>query len=332
MCTEKKNYNSIDIMKFIMAIFVVSIHTEPLTGVKSPVLYTLWDCVVRCAVPFFFIASGFFIGKKMCGDKKSDIGIVLKQVKRIAKMYLVWSAVYMPLAVYDFWRCGYSLKLAVDTYLRYFLLLGENYNSWMLWYLLSTVYALLFTALLLKFKIKPLYIAVFGFLLFVAGLVITEIVYYPNDLPHILSVLKTYVVKTFINGRIFTGFFYIPLGIVLAKKQMPLWLGIVLFTAGFTGNYFFDGVAGNILVSVCATGVFFAVCNMNLKDRPIYRFLRNASTDIYLVHMYVWTFYYFIVYRQKTFGVDSFIVTTAVSLLVSVAFSFVKKFMRRKSA
>ena len=35
--------------------------------------------------------------------------------------------------------------------------------------------------------------------------------------------------------------------------------------------------------------------------------------------MYVWTFYYIIVYREKTFGWDSFAVTTLISLAIGLA-------------
>lgn len=331
MTSSLKRYNCIDLTKFIMAILVVSLHTEPLTNIPSPTLFTLWDCIARCAVPFFFISSGFLTGCKLTGDTDSDITVIFRQLKKILKMYLLWSLIYMPLAIYDFWRCGYSVRLAIDTYLRYFLLLGENYNSWMLWYLLSTVYALLFVALFLKMKAKLLLVTVLGGIALLAGDLITNIVYYSGELPHILTLIKTAVVRTFVNGRIFTGFFYIPLGMLLAHKKIPTVAGIILFIAGFVGNFFYDGIIATIMLAICSTGVFIAARNTTLKDRPIYSFLRTASTDIYLVHMYVWTFYYFFVYRQKTFGIDSFIATTLISLLICIAKTYIQKLFRKKA-
>ena len=64
---ENKNYNAIDLTKFIMAIFVVIIHTNPLLSFTNG--NTFWDLLIDrltdLAVPFFFMASAFFLFKKM---------------------------------------------------------------------------------------------------------------------------------------------------------------------------------------------------------------------------------------------------------------------------
>lgn len=57
MCIKTvRKYNSLDIAKFILAIFVVAIHTSPFYGMSQEyygkVLYTI-------AVPVFFVMSSF---------------------------------------------------------------------------------------------------------------------------------------------------------------------------------------------------------------------------------------------------------------------------------
>ena len=51
----------------------------------------------------------------------------------------------------------------------------------------------------------------------------------------------------------------------------------------------------------------------------------NPSTIIYLIHMYVWTIYYVFAYDGKTFGIDSFIYTSIVSLIISIIYIFAKE-------
>ena len=49
---------------------------------------------------------------------------------------------------------GVPLRNSVLMYIRGFFFWGEQYNSWPLWYLLSTVYALMLILLLLRRKLS----------------------------------------------------------------------------------------------------------------------------------------------------------------------------------
>jgi surface polysaccharide O-acyltransferase-like enzyme len=55
-----KHYNCIDLIKFICALFVVSIHVSPFASYNSFINYGLKNYIARIAVPFFFVASGYF--------------------------------------------------------------------------------------------------------------------------------------------------------------------------------------------------------------------------------------------------------------------------------
>lgn len=59
--TKKNNYNSIHLGKLGMAILVVAIHTRPFMNCSEGILFQLYTAVLSLAVPYFFIASGFFI-------------------------------------------------------------------------------------------------------------------------------------------------------------------------------------------------------------------------------------------------------------------------------
>lgn len=51
-----------------MAFCVIAIHTDPLVSCNNTVVLAIYDAVVRMAVPFFFVASGFLLGKKCDGQ------------------------------------------------------------------------------------------------------------------------------------------------------------------------------------------------------------------------------------------------------------------------
>lgn len=84
-------------------------------------------------------------------------------------LYLLGNIVYLPLALYDFF-CIQNLSYfkALVYYIRGILLVGQQYNSWILWYLLSIIYSITVLYILFRKKCKKIYIlltAVFFFCL-----------------------------------------------------------------------------------------------------------------------------------------------------------------------
>lgn len=44
------------------------------------------------------------------------------------------------------------------------------------------------------------------------------------------------------------------------------------------------------------------------------------SKGVYLTHMYIWSFYYKIVYGKKTYGIDSFLLTSVVAVALTFGY------------
>ena len=61
--TERKP--AIDIFKFIAAILVITIHTDPLLSISETANFIQVHYIARVAVPFFIVCTGFFIGKRI---------------------------------------------------------------------------------------------------------------------------------------------------------------------------------------------------------------------------------------------------------------------------
>jgi peptidoglycan/LPS O-acetylase OafA/YrhL len=132
------SYPGLDVVKFLMALLVVEIHTNPFF-VGGPGLATDTVRGVDClAVPFFFIASGFLCFRRVrlnefsSPDSPSSVR-VRKTLFRQLRMYLAWTVLYLPITVWADVAAGNSSLKSTLLFVRGTLLIGENQYSWPLW-------------------------------------------------------------------------------------------------------------------------------------------------------------------------------------------------------
>lgn len=145
-----KNYYGLDIVKWIMAICVVAIHTHPLENIMiSDRTQAVYQLIVSSAVPFFFMANGFLMGIKSDDFRSLDHHLTCFGRKMI-KLYMIWSLIYLPFAIYYFCVSKEGIFKSILIYIRNFLFRGENYYSWPLWYMLSAIYAFIMIRMILR--------------------------------------------------------------------------------------------------------------------------------------------------------------------------------------
>ena len=116
-----KGIASIDVFKFLCAVMVVGIHTQPFGDRLSSGLYA--TTIFRVAVPFFFAISSylFYI--------KGELNII-KYVRRLVILDIVWTLLELPFIIYIFFGRDISLDESVWKLLQG-LLFGESYKgSW----------------------------------------------------------------------------------------------------------------------------------------------------------------------------------------------------------
>ena len=251
-------------MKVLMAFVVVSIHTTewPLLGIRE------------VAVPFFFLVSGFFLFGKMTGNRKEDLAAIRAWTLKILKLYLIWTAIYLPFTVYGWMQDGLSWKQALAVFVRNLAFLGQNYMSWPLWYLLSMIWGGV-----LFYLLRALNVPIWGWLL--AGILLFAV-------PHIPGVIDSSLYKKlFKDGTnlVFTGPMYLAIGGLLRRYEvrLPLWGGALLAIAGLVGMRWCALVA----LPFAAAGFFLLAKELDLpfvSDR-LSRAFRDGSETIYLVHM-----------------------------------------------
>ncbi len=110
----EKNYCAVDVAKFVFAVLVVSIHLfgnafkgmaqdgAPPTGNGNLFVlfgFPLYYLFARLAVPFFFLASGYFLFGKIERRPNEAGTIVRGYCARILKLFAFWLVVSIPIIV-----------------------------------------------------------------------------------------------------------------------------------------------------------------------------------------------------------------------------------------
>lgn len=315
-----KNYNAIDLMKLIMAVVVIAIHAVPLRYCTIGWLNTSYALLTQLAVPFFFVATGFLLGKKMSWPyiDKSALETLKKYISRTVKLYVLWSAIYFPLALVEYVSNQYSVSTSVLSYLRGFFLIGEHNCSLHLWYLLSTIYGLMLVYALLSKKVPPIAVGIVCIAAAYLSWGFDWLSQTPAALPEGWNTLRDILLVTIRDGRILRGAYYLPMGMFLAHRSPRARAGVALFALGCMGVFFIKYMY-DLGIAACTAGLFIVVEKIELKDSPRYAVFRKMSTVMYLIHMYVLTFCIRFSDGPGVSGAKYFLVTTAVSALAAAA-------------
>ena len=321
---ETKNYNGIDLLKFLCAILVFILHIPPFQGEASEfakyINFGLQHFVCRVAVPFYFVSSGFFLFKKMP---------LYKLDKEIIKSY-----------------CFKILRLLGTWHVLLFI--GDTGH---LWYLSATVIAIILLSICFHFHIKLGYIYAIACVLYVIGLLGDS--YYgiiaPLENIKILSLFfKGYKLafSTTRNG-VFMGFIFVLMGATFSNSKIILktrtaLIGFVasmlcLFVEVFLLRYNDIPIEYNMYIFLLpATFFLFSFAtSIELKDSSIYKHLRSIGMVIYFSHLFVKKFTsLFVGFIDKNFNIEliryQFILSLSFTLLIALFLSWLSQKERFK--
>lgn len=328
------NLNAVDVGKFFMAIVVIAIHTRPFEGFEPSIFLQLYDLLCTCAVPFFFLATGYLLERKLKNEYSFMMRnkAVSRTLYKMIQLYLIWSIVYLPLAIYDYYffpgKSIFGSFIVFDalSYIQGLLFVGEHFNSWILWYLLSAIYALFVVKFLVSKGKTASCLCLVGCIVFVIGIGITYLVSCTGELPKTGVLVQKLIRYTFVNGRLTTAFLYIPVGMLLYEINISKIRYVLIIIMGgilclsplyeiFALRYF--------ITAMTAIGIFGIALNTDLKDSKVYLKLRTSSTVIYFMHMWVWSIYALVINHTlmpATYGLDKFLVTAIVTLAMSLIY------------
>ena len=292
------HYKGIDLVKFIMAILIVTIHAQPFTSVNENLNQIVVDCIARLAVPFFFISSGFLLFRK----EGNEWNHVKRYCLRMLKLYLIWTLIYLPLNLYE---CVVSKQMhlwdAVPDIARRTVLSGSYMQ---LWYFPAVIVAVLLVALCVRCKIKDGVMLLIGSILYILGLSYQAWYGYFIQLPFmqmekvagIINGLFEMMITT--RNGVFFGFFFVVLGRLFAKGKIMLpfkgavvgLIGCLLWGVGETRYLLKTRIAWErdmwMFLPFATLFLFAIACQIKpAVDSQRCKALRQAGVVIFLVHV-----------------------------------------------
>lgn len=303
--TAKKNYNGIDLAKFICSLLVVVIHIAPFGSTENNTLKYLnfgtQNYLARVAVPFFFMASGFFLYRKTDKDN-FNISHTKKYIVRLLKLYLIWTAIYSPLIIKYIIKGEKGIIHGILNFIRNCIFSG-TYTQF--WYLNGLIVAVIIISFLLYKKVKPNNIIAISIVLYIIGLFGISycglLLPIKNTMPKLWDILKMIkkVMGTTRNG-LFFGFFFVSLGMGIAyygnktKKDEAI-IGFIISMILFGLEIFVLRynklkilMYDMFIFLVPATYFFFSYFHqLKMKDHVIYKKLRIMSSLIFYSHLWV---------------------------------------------
>lgn len=337
---SKKNYNAIDAAKLICAILIVMIHVEPF-GAAAPgqsyitvLNFLAQQYLARIAVPFFFVTNGFLLYRKT-SYKEFETEHTVRYLKRILRLYLVWTIIYFPIRLPDFLNNEKGLLYAVMKYIRDIVFAGSCAH---LWYFPALIFAVALTSFLLSKKVSPLTILLVSAAFYFLGLFAQSwfgfILPVKQISPEIWTALKQAerIIVTTRDG-LFDAFFFVSMGMYIAfsnirikpeKAAFLFGISMLALLAEALALQHYGFAREHDMYLFLGPAAFFLFCfliNIELDDSPAYRKMRSLSTLIFCIHPLF--LYYLTVILTKASGryfahCNLFLLTLATAVLSSL--------------
>lgn len=301
-----KRLNGVDVIKFIMAFAVVTIHVQSLFKVNYAASINWF---IGLAVPYFFIVSGFLTARRLTilDTHHDKIKYLRKRALRFQKMFLLWLLIFLPISLIAFdYSSFYALLKDIARYVINVILLGESKYSWPLWYLYSSMIAYFILSVLSRWKRSTISALLFAAFI-IAGLVV---------LPHLILPKHIAYCVNGIFQRILGGFPYILTGILLYKYGHKANNAIfILFLLALSCTAFYFDV--NIYPLLGGVALFMISYKIVLPDNDVYNNLNTTGIWIYLTHMLnLLVIKYFLI--QTNIPIDKYVL-----LFISFLFTFI---------
>ena len=272
-----QRYNSIDFFRFIAAFFILLVHTDH--GILDIEYVNNIRISARWAVPFFFICSGFFLGKKIQKDKQFDFSIIAKSLVKLISIFIIASVIYIPAnIILNYYYFGVQ-TLLTGTFIHLWFIGSLIFGNIFIWYAYT----------INKQHLLP-YISVF--IIFAALL--------SDSYDNLLGFNLDYSLFRFSLSIPF-----MQIGIFFNKKEKTitkinflilicfLFLGFILqyFEASFFSKYFnYDKILHEFLLGtfIMVIPLFVITIKLKINNNKISKLGLRYSLWIYLYHPFIY--------------------------------------------
>lgn len=288
---EKKVIYGFDLLKFIMSLFVIAIHSH-LADILISKDYQILGEVIKTlqdlAVPSFFVLSSYLFFKKSLQQSSQENVYWLKFVKRLCKVYFFYFLLLSPIITQTRGWFDVGIIMGLKLFLMDIFLRFTYPGSWFLSALIIATTIVFF----LGKKINYWILLCTFFILYLY-------IYNVQSLPESYRLLYEWYENHIRNIQLSfpTALFWISMGagfaklningnlVQLAKYQYILWFCFIfIFLLTLTcGSILVNGL-NNIFMVALLTILFY---NMKLKPSSTYRVMREYSILFFFWHFIV---------------------------------------------
>jgi peptidoglycan/LPS O-acetylase OafA/YrhL len=328
---NKQRNTSLDIAKAICAFLVVFIHAG-----ANNTLETYFKVICTCAVPFFFLLSGYYLSLNVSSGKTEYAS---RQFKKIGELFIISNVLYaicisiLMLIFHDdlvgFWKKCLTFETIFN-----FLVLNESPFGYHLWYIGAMLYALfIFNILISKNKINCMVTYMSLFLILGIGIGVYAKTIFKNDFPiyvtrnfiyvGIPSMAIGYMLPSILNKYHHLNR-YALVSIIVCSMTIVI-ERFILRRLGIlsTGSIF-------IMTVPLAVSIFiFAMTDEHAHASSVMKFLadigRYDSANIYIYHvLFIFILNYMIKSENIIYGHIKHVLIFAIALAFSRGIQFAK--------
>lgn len=312
---EIKTYNNInrttdttvDLFKFIFCIEIIALHTHVLN--LLPGSYYFINIFVRLAVPYFFVASGYYLRKKYVNkNTKTYKEILFSFEKRLLYPYIF----FMLIALRQCWTTYMLNGMTQKEIFKNLLKDAFFYPRGALWFVFALIIAALISYPFMKMKNGVNLCLMIGCFFFLFALICNNYYFVVLDTP--LQPFVDFYMKHFVSARngLFVGLIFVSLGMkcydlhsIVESKKKFVSVFLMFFFSIYVVEVFvlkylrcerIDDKSLYVmqLVLIPVLFLFSILFPINISSNRS-TLMRNLSTGIYYLHRPIlwWVAFYF---------------------------------------
>lgn len=264
--------SGVDLLKYIMAFAVVTIHFRSIYG-TTPEAPDISEWFIRMAVPYYFIASGYLLERKLASETAVPDArrLTRRRAGKLFRLWACWIVIYIPLSAAGFYI---SHEPAPEFILHYFISLAIN--GWVplapqFWFIYSMIWVCLIISLTIHIKHYRLILAI--------PFAAVTLLQWSEPSVYILSCIKE-LTENNLGGGI-----YFLAGMLLYSHDRfsRTWVALAALTLSYA--LYCLGLPYWQLTGGC--GFFIISLKLPLQATPVLTGLRYQSMWIYYTHMYL---------------------------------------------
>lgn len=276
---KRKVIPGLDILKFIMALLIVAIHSEAVND--FPIVYEVMNPVIMSAVPMFFVISAFLLFRKIRQSQLSgqqERGILLHFTWRLFLLYSFWMVVQFPLVIHTRHYLSMSFLEFIYNFLLDIAFRSTFHGAWFFSALVVGTWLIYFASKMLKDKtiwILPLFVALY--------------IYHADDLPVQYQTFWFLYQENVINPQnsFLVSLFWISAGFILANPDIIEKIENLHNSYVMGGLFCIAWLLSIMLLDlkvIMVLPLFVLFYNWNLESKPVYKMMRQSSILIFTLH------------------------------------------------